>query len=363
MKEYFFVGTYTEPILFGTGEVFKGKGEGIYLCRFEDGQIQVLSKVSTRNPSYLCVDEDRQKIYAVNELKEYNGAFGGGLVQVEYRDGSLQETARFETCGTDPCHVAAAPNGRFISVANFASGAITVFELDNKGNLTGERTLFQHKGSSADPKRQQGPHAHSTIFLESENLMFIPDLGLDAVKAYRYEGSTVRPAPEFDFRVSAGCGPRTGEFTRDGKYFYLINELSSQVMCFACSRGMMTAQGCVETLPDGVDKTANICSDLHITPDGRFLYASNRGHDSLCCYAIEENGGLRRLYHIPCGGRTPRNFAIDPAGQYLLVGNQDSDTISVFEILRDGQLEPRGTAEFPSPVCIRFLNGAGFGVQ
>lgn len=355
MKEYFFVGTYTEPILFGTGEVFQGKGKGVYLCVLEDKKIRVLKQMDCRNPSFLCVDEQKKKIYAVNEMKEYKGEFGGGLTQISYAGDSMAVERDIGTAATDPCHVELAPNGQFLSVANFASGAVTVFPLDAEGNIT-DRQVFQHHGSSVHPVRQKGPHAHATIFLENENLMYVPDLGIDTVKAYRYEGSTVTPVPEYDFTVPAGSGPRSGVFSQDSRFFYLIDEVSSQVSYFACDHGKMTLLGCVETLPEDVDKSINICSDLHITPDQKYLYVSNRGHDSLCCYKIEENGSLTLLHRTPCGGKTPRNFAIDPSGKYLLVGNQDSDTIALFAIEADGQLTGLGLTEFPSPVCIRFFN-------
>lgn len=355
MKEYFFVGTYTEPILFGTGEVFQGKGKGVYLCALENEKIEILRQMDCRNPSFLCFDEQKQKIYAVNEMKEYNGKFGGGLTQISYAGGTFTQERDMGTGATDPCHVELAPNGKFLSVANFASGAVTVFPLDENGNITG-RQIFQHEGSSVHPIRQRGPHAHATIFLENENLMYVPDLGIDTVKAYRYEGSTVTPAPEYDFTVPAGSGPRSGVFSSDNKFFYLIDEISSQVSWFACDHGKMTPLGCVETLPEEVEKSISICSDLHITPDGQYLYASNRGHDSLCCYRIEADGSLSFLHRIPCGGKTPRNFAIDPSGKYLLVGNQDSDTIALFAIEADGLLTSLGLTDFPSPVCIRFFN-------
>lgn len=354
MKEHFFVGTYTEPILFGTGEVFHGKGKGVYLCALEDGHIQVLRHMDCRNPSFLCVDEGKKKIYAVNEMKEYNGAFGGGLTQISYSGDTFTQERDMGTGATDPCHVALSPNGQFLSVANFASGAVTVFPLDEMGNITG-RQLFQHEGSSLHPIRQRGPHAHATIFLEEEGLMYVPDLGMDMVKAYRYSGASVEPAPAYDFSTPAGSGPRSGVFSSDKKFFYLIHEIGSQVSWFSCDHGKMTMLGCVETLPGDVDKASNICSDLHITPDGRYLYASNRGHDSLCCFRMEADGSLHLLHRIPCGGKTPRNFAIDPSGKYILVGNQDSDTIALFAIEEDGALSPLGLTQFPSPVCIQFF--------
>ena len=354
MEQIFFVGTYTEPILFGTGQVFCGKGKGIYRCVLRDTGIEVREQIDCRNPSFLCLDENRKKIYAVNEMKEYKGAFGGGLTQFSYEDGLLSEERDMGTGGTDPCHVALSPNGGFLSVANFANGSVTIFPLDDRGNLT-EKQVFVHEGSSVHSVRQRGPHAHATVFLPEQQLMFVPDLGIDTVKAYRYEGSRVLPAPEFDFFVPPGSGPRSGVFSQDGRFFYLIHEISSQVSCFVCEKGRMTLLEIVETLPDRADKSANICSDLHITPDGQYLFAANRGHDTLCCFKVGADGRLVPLRWTSCRGRTPRNFAIDPSGRFLLVGNQESDTIALFSIEEGGELSLQGLTPFPSPVCIRFL--------
>ena len=355
MKQYFLTGTYTEPILFGTGEIFQGKGMGIYLCCLENEIIQILQYIECRNPSFLCIDEQKEKIYAVNEMKEYQGQFGGGLTQISYSNNRFSLEHDMGTAATDPCHVELSPNGQFLSVANFASGAVSIFPLDSEGNIIG-RQVFQHHGSSIHPIRQKGPHAHASIFLESEQLLYVPDLGIDTVKAYHYDGCFVTPVPEYDFTLPAGSGPRSGVFSHDQKFFYLIHEISSQVSVFSCEHGKMTFLDCVETLPEGTDKSSNICSDLHITPDQKYLYASNRGHDSLCCYRIETDGRLSFLHRTPCHGKTPRNFAIDPSGKYLLAGNQDSDTITLFAIESDGQLSYLSTANIPSPVCIRFFH-------
>lgn len=355
MKQYFCVGTYTEPILFGTGEVFQGKGKGIYLCSFEDGRIEVLQCLELSNPSYLCMDEDYQKIYTVNEGKEYEGAYGGGVTQVSFADGVLRKECSFNSGGTDPCHIAMAPNRQFLSVANFASGSVSVFPLDQKGSMTGERLTFQHEGGSVHLVRQQGPHAHGTIFWEEQNRMLVPDLGLDRVKLYEVQGACAVPRLEEDILTKPGSGPRFGEFSPDRRHFYLIHELASSVAHYSCEDGTLVWKQEVPTLPDGFPPEANICSDLHLTPDGNYLYASNRGHDSICCFRVKESGDLELVERVSCGGRTPRNFCVEPQGRYVLVGNQDSDTIVVFVIGEDGKLTEQAREEFPSPVCIRFF--------
>lgn len=355
MKQYFALGSYTEPILFGTGEVFHGKGKGITICTFENGRIESAVELEVRNPSFLCIDEEKRKIYAVNEMKEYQGKTGGGMTQLSYDENcNMKIEGSWNTQGTDPCHIAVSPNGRFVAVANFAGGSVTVYPVDERGNACGEYQFFQHEGSSVHPVRQRGPHAHSCIFAPDENLMYVPDLGMDKVAAYRYDGEKVSSCSEAEVDVAAGSGPRYGEFGRDGNHFYLIDEISSQVMHFAYQHGHMELKDIVDTLPEDFSGD-NICSDLHITPDGRFLYASNRGHDSLVCYRIEPDGALSFVERQPCGGKTPRNFAIDPTGHYILTGNQDSDNITVFEIGTEGQLTQVSVFETGSPVCIRFF--------
>lgn len=357
MKQYFALGSYTEPILFGTGEVFQGKGKGISICSLENGLIEVIREIQVRNPSFLCIDEPRHKLYAVNEMKEYLDAPGGGLTQLSYSDDlSLSVEGTWNLGGTDPCHIALSPDCRFLAIANFASGSVTTFPLDPAGAVVAHgRKIFQHEGSSVHPMRQRGPHAHSCIFTEKPDLLYVPDLGLDQVVTYDCSGDRISENRSLSVTVPAGSGPRYGEFSRDGRHFYLIDEISSQVVHFSNNNGQLQYRQTVETLPE--DFTGdNICSDLHLTPDGSKLYASNRGHDSIVCYQVREDGSLALLERQPCGGRTPRNFAIDPTGTYLLVGNQDSDTINVFTIGPNGHLAMTSQMQTGSPVCIRFFH-------
>lgn len=354
MKHYFALGSYTEDILFGTGEVFHGKGKGISICEFEDGKIKVIKEIPVRNPSFLCLGRKNKKIYAVNELKEYNGAFGGGVTQISYDETyDMKIESDFQTKGTDPCHIILSPEETFLSVANFANGSVTVFPLDKSGNICKEGQLFQHQGSSVNPVRQKGPHAHSSIFAPDQNRMYVPDLGIDKVMAYRYRGAELRLDEQACISVPDGGGPRCGEFDRTGSNFYLINEISSQIIHFAYTNGEMVYRETINTLPDEFDGH-NICSDLHIAPNGQWLYASNRGHDSIVCYHVKVDGSLAFVSRTDCGGKTPRNFAIDPTGRYLLCGNQDSDKIVIFEIKSNGILCQAGEMETGSPVCIRF---------
>ncbi len=356
MKQYFALGAYTEPILFGTGEVYQGKGRGITVCTFDEGKIEIVTEIPVRNPSFLYIDEIKHKIYAVNEMKEYLSEEGGGLTQLSYTDDftmTIEDT--WNAGGKDPCHLEAAPGGEFIAISNFASGSVTTFPLDKNGNVIGSgRKVFQHKGSSVHPVRQTGPHAHSCIFSAENNLLFVPDLGIDSVVSYKIDGAEISPDESGSITVNAGSGPRYGEFSSDGAHFYLINEISSRVIHYSCDNGRLNFKQEVKTLPD--DFTGdNICSDLHITPDGTRLYASNRGHDSIVSFEIGNNGDLSLIDRTPCGGKTPRNFSVDLTGKHLLVGNQDSNLITVFRIAADGKLDKISDWETGSPVCIKFF--------
>lgn len=358
MRQYFCVGTYTEPILFGTGDIFKGKGKGIYLCAFEDGEITILTTLPLRNPSFLCIDEAYHKIYAVNELKDYLGEFGGGVSEISYDNkGHMKLERSYCTGGTDPCHIAVSPERNMLAISNFASGSVTVFNLDENGAILSDRKLFLHEGSSIHPIRQQGPHAHSIIFTGNAG-MLVPDLGIDKLVAYCYNEDDIRIDDANTIRLQPGSGPRYGEFSPNGNHFYLINEIGSSVTHFEWDGNHLREMDTVSTLPEECEVN-NICSDLHITPNGNYLYASNRGHDSIAAFRIGEKGELYFVERIPCGGKTPRNFCIVSDGKYVLVGNQDSDNIATFAIGEDGGLKLINKTEFPTPVCIRFFQEYG----
>jgi len=356
MRSYFLTGTYSEPILFGTGELVQGKGEGIYLCALEDdGGAVILKTLKLGNPSFLDIDETRRHIYAVNEMKEFGGAYGGGLTDILFdEEMNMTVAASFETGGTDPCHVAVSPDGRHVAAANFGDGKVTVFELDESGSILPERTVFAHAGHSVDPHRQGGPHAHSILFSPDGLQLFVPDLGLDMLKAYRVTDTGILPDPGGDIPLSSGSGPRAGEWSADGQNLYVIHELDSSITQLHRENGRLTAASRVSAIPEGCTGP-NDCADLHLTPDGKYLYASNRGSNTLAIFRVGEDGSLAPAGTVPCGGKTPRNFAIDPSGRWLLIGNQDSDRITVFAIEQDGQLRQVSELSVPTPVCIRFF--------
>lgn len=360
-----FAGTYTKPIKFGTGKILEGRGKGIYAFRWDSG-LGILSLTCINegivNPSYLAIDRKSRFLYAVNELKEFEGMASGSLSAFEIIDeeGHLRFLNKYPTKGTDPCYVALDGREQHAIVANFMSGNVAIFSVQRDGGLGRMTDFVQHEGSSINPQRQSGPHAHSAVFDPSGKFLLIPDLGIDKMVVYKFDvvkGSIVL-CKDKTIQVPAGSGPRYVEFHPSGAYAYLINELSSTVVVLKVqSEGQwLTPIQTISTLPPEF-KGGSTCAHLQIDPRGRYLYASNRGHDSISIFAIDSSTG--RLEHagwVPSGGQTPRHFCIDPKGEYLLTANQDSNNIVVFRIdHQSGKLEPTGhEVSIPTPVCIKF---------
>lgn len=365
VKARIFVGTYTETIRFGTGELFQGKGEGIHLFDVDlsTGSLEPVNVVrGVKNPSYLTFDPTGRYLYAVNELKSYEGGDGGtvsafsvGASGTELSFLNLQPTR-----GADPCFVTTDQEGRHVMVANFMSGSVSVFPIHDNGSLGGAIGFVQHEGASVHPARQTGPHAHSTVFDAANRFVFVPDLGMDRIVAYRFDSSTGRitESKEGGTVLKAGAGPRHIVFSPDGSFAYIVNELDSSIT--ACSYqtetgGLRTIQS-ISTLPADFSGKST-CADITMLPSGEFLYASNRGHDSVAIYRRDrESGKLTLVGHESSGGRTPRNFVIDPTGRLMLVANQDSGTIVSYRIDEaTGALRRTGeVAEVGTPVCIKF---------
>ncbi len=349
------IGTYSEPIVFGTDKLFSGNGKGLYDCVFDGEQLTVRHVMPMGNPSFMALDEERGMLYAVRENKTFAGTYGGGISEVMIGNGSVSMGSSFPTGGTDPCHVAIDPFRHWIAVANYGDGSVSFFALDDSGHMTGKREHFQHTGQSVDPVRQSAAHAHQVIF-DRHGYAWVTDLGCDMVMPYAVFRDHIAPCPEKNVQVVPGSGPRAGVFSSDGRHFYLIQELGSCVTHFRIGddQTMMLAES-VSTLPDG-SIVGNTAADIQLAKDGTHLYASNRGHDSVCVYHVDGNGCLKTVEIVPCHGRTPRHMALSPDGRWLLVGHQNSDSIAVFHVLADGRLAWDRNLPFPTPVCIRFVN-------
>ena len=230
-----FIGTYTEPILFGTGEVVRGHGEGLYACDFDGTEIRILQVLKMANPSYLTLHPNGKKIFAVNEGKEFRGRYGGGITEIDLSpDGRMETAAAYPTHGTDPCHVAISPDRTYLGVANFGDGSVTAFPLDENGRISGEGKRFQHRGSGPNTSRQKGPHAHSVLF-DRHGRAWVPDLGADTLFCYDLRSGTFKPERRLSFPAVAGSGPRFGVFSSSGRLFFLVHELSCHISSFKVS--------------------------------------------------------------------------------------------------------------------------------
>lgn len=361
-----YVGTYTEPIRFGTGQILEGKGKGIYSYRFDPATGMLSPHGLTpevRNPSYLCFDKNRTFVYSVNELKEWEGQFGGGMsaFRIDQETGALTLLNAKPTRGTDPCHIIVDRTGQFVFVANFASGSFIGYRIAADGSLGEEVAFVQHEGSSIDPKRQAGPHAHAVEFDLSGRFVYVPELGVDRVMIYELDQSTgaVKPASQPWVSVAPGAGPRQLVVHPKGGFAYLINELNSTMTAYAldAQTGALTELQTLPTLPEGF-AAHSTCAEVQITPDGKFLYGSNRGHDSLAIYEIDPASGLMTLVgHQSTRGKIPRNFEVGPTGRFLIAANQDTDNLVPFRLdPATGKLEAVGQSiEAPTPICVRFV--------
>jgi 6-phosphogluconolactonase len=359
-----YVGTYTEDILFGTGKLLRGKGEGIYLYEMDGGDAAVRliwKKTGVTNPSFLDIDPSHRFLYAVNELKDYEGEKTGTIsafaLDAEGKAPSFLN--RKPTFGADPCHVTIDPSGKFAIVTNFSSGSVCVFPLLADGSLGDAGDFRQHVGSGADSTRQGGPHAHSAVFDSGNTHVFVPDLGTDELVVYGWdrESGKLERRDDLCFKARPGAGPRHMVLHPRLPFAYVVNELDSTVSVLSLDAAQPSFEEIqtISTLPSGFDGASD-CADLHLSPSGHFLYASNRGHDSIAAFRVEPGTGmLETIGHFPSGGRTPRSFDIDPSGRILLAANQDTDNIVAFWINQDrGTLQATGKEmKVPTPVCVR----------
>ncbi|MEX0851998.1 MAG: lactonase family protein [Bauldia sp.] len=362
-----YVGTYSEPILFGTGQVVKGKGKGIYAFRFDPASGALTPAGITagvRNSSYLCFDPAKRFLYCVNEFKEFEGKASGAVsaFRIDPATGGLAFLNMKASHGTDPCHLIVDRSGKNVLIANFASGSVCVLPIAKDGSLNDASCVIQHHGSSLDPKRQAGPHSHAVEIDAANRYVFVPELGLDKVMIYELDAGRgqLKPNPnQSSVGVKPGAGPRQLVMHPNGRFAYLINELNSTMTAYAydAAKGTLTELQALPTLPQDFAGHSS-CAEVQIRPDGRFLYGSNRGHDSIVIYAIDAaKGTLTLVGHESTRGKIPRNFVVDPSGAFLAAANQDSDNVVMFRIDRaTGRLTPTGqVVKAGTPICVRFL--------
>ena len=290
---------------------------------------------------------------------------GNGTVSafaIEPESGKLTLLNQQSSGGGGPCHVAVDAKGKCVLTANYGSGSVAVLPIQADGSLGAPATTIQHTGSGPNPERQVGPHAHFITPSPDDRFALACDLGLDKVIAYQLDAKAPKltPAmPEFA-KVAPGAGPRHLTFSPDGKFVYVINEMISSITAFRyeAKTAALTEVQTISTLPKD-SATTSYCAEIAMHPTGKFLYGSNRGHDSIAVFAVEKQSGkLTALEYPSTQGRTPRHFAIDPTGRWLLAENQGSDTVVVFSLdTVTGQLKPTGqTVAVGSPVCAVFVD-------
>ena len=350
-----YVGTYT-----GSGS------KGIYLCQLDtaNGALTSLGLAAeTENPSFLALHPARTFLYAVNETGNFGGKPTGAVsaFAIGPATGKLTLLNQQSSEGTDPCHLVVDQAGKHVLVANYTSGSVAALAIREDGRLGAHTAAIQHQGSSVNPNRQQGPHGHSINLDAANRFAFAADLGLDKVLVYRFDPvkGSLTPNDPPAASVAPGAGPRHFAFHPNGRFAYVINEILSTVTAFRydAERGILTEIQTVATLPADFKGTSST-AEVQVHPSGKFLYGSNRGHDSLAIFTIDaDTGRLTPAGHQPTGGKTPRNFGIDPTGNWVLAANQSSNNIAVFRVdLQTGALKPTGTAlEVPVPVCVKMM--------
>jgi 6-phosphogluconolactonase len=346
-----YVGTYTGP---GADE-----SRGIYVVDFDPDNGTLGSPrlaAEATNPSFLALTGDGRRLYSVSEVRQGDDRSGAALVAWRVRaDGTLEEIGRAPSGGDGPCFVGLSPDDRLAGVANYGGGSVALFRLADDGRPT-RTALVQHEGSSVNPQRQQAPHAHSFQFAEDGSLAFAADLGTDELVAYDVgEEGTLRRNETLTYKLPAGHGPRHFTIAPDGRHILVIEELSSIITVLRRVDDHLEMHAEYATLPDGF-AGSNTTAEIQLHPHGRFVYGSNRGHDSLAVFAFDApSGRLTPRGHVPTGGQTPRNFRLSRDGKWLIAANQTSNSLVVFRIGADGLPTPTGqTVSIAKPVCVKF---------
>ncbi len=344
-----YIGTYTEKLPF-----VEGKAEGIYVYSLDtdSGQLEYCSHTTgPRNPSYLAIDPQRRFLYADQETVVDDDP----QVHAFAIEGDRLRPLNSQPAhGGLPCHIIVDATGKYVLSANYETGSVAVYPMGADGSLGEAATVVQHRGSGSSHERQLGPHAHAVVLNAANDRLFVPDLGLDRVVVYDFNSDTGALAPGDPpfVKLHTGAGPRHFVFDPSEQYAFALGEMDATITVLAHRDGMLNPLQRVSTLPP--DSTARpSCAEIAVSANGRFVYASNRGHNSIARFAFAD-GALTALGHTDTGGETPRDFAIDPTGTFLIVGNQDTDSVVTFRInSATGDLEETGhRVQVPNPVCI-----------
>lgn len=350
--------TVTYNLVIGTYTSATNK-DGIHVYEFnsQTGDFKFKSKApDVENPTYLTISQDRKHVYSVNETGK------GGISAFSFNpaSGELTFINRVSSGGNGPCYISVDNKNKFVFAANYGSGSLSAIPLKEDGSLSNEIQFIQNEGGSIDKSRQAGPHVHSAVLSPDDRFLLSADLGTDKVSIYRVDplkaSQPLIPAEPPFISVKPGSGPRHIAFHPNSKFVYIIHEMGGIIIAFDYKNGKLTEKQTITMLaPDFKGRVG--AADIHISPDGKFLYGSNRGSaNEIVIYSVNKNGNLAYVGRQSTMGKTPRNFVIDPTGNFLLVANQDSNEIIIFK--RDqktGLITPTGkTIQVSKPVCLKF---------
>lgn len=356
-SQYFaYIGTYT-----GEGSDSKG----IYAYRFNSDTQQLTAiglAAETINPSFLAVHPNQRFLYAVNEVSNYQGQKSGAVsaFAIDGATGKLTLLNQVSSRGGDPCYITVDRTGKYVLVANYGTGSIAAFPIHEDGGLGEAASFVQHTGQGTNPQRQAGPHAHSIDMSPDNRFAIVDDLGLDETFVYPFASSSgsLAASDAQIAKAAPGAGPRHFAFHPNGKFGYVINEMGSTVSAYSfdAASGMLKPLQTVSSIPKTFTKL-NESAEIQVPPSGKFLYASNRGDDSIAVFAIDPTSGMLTLIeYVPTKGASPRSFEIAPGGSLLFAANEKSDNIVLFRIdQHSGRLTATGKVlNISQPVCVKF---------
>lgn len=324
------IAEFNSPFLIGT--YTKNGSEGIYLLKQLQDSIKLAARIE--NPSFLTISKDKKFVYSVIENNE------GKVSSFKFENDSLIQINSVSSLGKNPCHLNLDNSGKFLAVANYSSGDFCLYRIDDDGAIGELVEKIEHHGNSVNKDRQESAHAHGVYFSPDNKQLLVVDLGIDKIMVYNFDEATGKLNLAQQAATKPGSGPRHLIFSKDGQFVYVIEELSSRISLFSYSNGSLTFLEDYSTLPDNLE-TENACAEILLSPDGKFLYGSNRFHDSIVVFEVQNSGKLKLISHHNCGGKTPRSFAISPDGNFMVVANQDSNDLVYFNVdKKNGKINP-----------------------
>lgn len=340
--------------------------QGIYVLSFDRAKrsLKLLQTVpSLESPSYLAVHPSGRFLYSVNRGKADITDNGGSVTAygIDPKSGKLNGLNHRPSYGNDPCHIAIDKTGQYAFISNYSEGNLIVLPLFDDGVIGSPSDAKKYVGNSVNTPRQESPHIHSAVISPDNRFLYASDLGTDKIYIYEFNSSsgTLTPAKTPEVSVNPGSGPRHFTIHPNGKFAYLSEELTSSVCAFSINRitgELSILQDTVRSLPEGF-KTSNSSADIHTDTKGQYLYMSNRGLNAISIFSVSPAGTINLIGQQDTQGEIPRNFLVDPKGEFIFVANQDTDTIVMFRInAKNGKLTPIGKpVAVPSPVCLKLL--------